>query len=49
MVEINIKIVTIIYKNFLSGKMIKEHRFKVSVWSYFCFVLVKRFYTTEKC
>ena len=39
MVKINIRIVIIIYNAFLSGKRIKEHRFKV--WSHFRFALVK--------
>ena len=41
MVKINIWVVIIIYNAFLSGKRIKEHRFKVNVWSHFCFVLAK--------
>ena len=41
MVKINIRIVIIIYKTFLSGKRTKEYRFKVNIWCHFCFVLIK--------
>ena len=34
LLKVNIRIVIIIYKTFLSGKRIKEHRFKVSAWNH---------------